>query len=318
MANNIQDTEGSNLCNQTCKKCSSGSCVNQSNGEDLFSQCTGVYTCSGFITRLRNVCNGSGVCADIDAAASDCLGTCANYCSSGNCINADTGAGTCIVATNSRVTSGGDGKCTSSVCVAGWSCGGAVVDSRDGKSYATVQIGSQCWMKQGLNIGTRIAGSSNQGTDCSSASAIQKYCYNDTDANCNSNNNPSYPDGGLYQWHQAMCGSTTEGVQGICPDGWHLPTTAEWTTLTTYLGGVSVAGGALKPGGSSGFEGNLAGYRRGPSFSFTDRTARGDFWASTPYSSKHAWYRELHASDATVFRSYALRQRSYTVRCIKN
>ncbi|PIU75308.1 MAG: hypothetical protein COS76_01505, partial [Candidatus Portnoybacteria bacterium CG06_land_8_20_14_3_00_39_12] len=41
----------------------------------------------------------------------------------------------------------------------------------------------------------------------------------------------TYPDGGLYQWNQAMCGSTTEGAQGICPAGWHIATDAEWCTL---------------------------------------------------------------------------------------
>jgi len=108
-----------------------------------------------------------------------------------------------------------------------WVCGDTITDIRDGRVYATVLIGTQCWFKQGLNVGTRIDGGSNQGTDCSSASAIQKYCYNDDEANCNSNNNPNYPDGGLYQWNQAMCGSTSPGAQGICPPGWHFPTDEE-------------------------------------------------------------------------------------------
>ena len=108
--------------------------------------------------------------------------------------------------------------------VKAWNCGDALVDSRDSKSYSTVLIGSQCWMRENLNVGTKITSCTNgyagvcttggdtvqdQGTSCSS---IQKYCYSDNEANCT-----TY--GGLYQWNQAMCGSTTEGAQGICPTG---------------------------------------------------------------------------------------------------
>ena len=117
VSNNTQDTEGSNVCNQTCKKCNgTGSCVNQASGENLFSQCSGAYTCSGYTTRLRNMCNGSGACAAIDASASDCSGICASYCSGGSCISTDTGTGTCTVSTNARVASGGDGSCSSGTC----------------------------------------------------------------------------------------------------------------------------------------------------------------------------------------------------------
>jgi len=64
------------------------------------------------------MCSGSGACADIDAVATDCSGMCSNYCSSGSCINADTGVGTCIVATN-KVANEEDGRCASGTCVAG-------------------------------------------------------------------------------------------------------------------------------------------------------------------------------------------------------
>jgi len=55
--------------------------------------------------------------------------------------------------------------------------------------------------------------------------------------------------GGLYQWDEAMQYSTTVGVQGICPTGWHLPADSEWTTLTTFLGGEIIAGGKMKEAG---------------------------------------------------------------------
>jgi len=70
------------------------------------------------------------------------------------------------------------------------SCGNPFTDSRDGKTYNTVQIGDQCWFKENLNVGTRINGVQEQ-TD---NSVIEKYCYADLESNCD-----IY--GGLYQWH---------------------------------------------------------------------------------------------------------------------
>ena len=81
------------------------------------------------------------------------------------------------------------------------SCGQPFTDTRDGKSYKTVQIGTQCWMAQNLNIGTKILGNADQTNN----NIIDKYCYGDDDANCN-----IY--GGLYQWNEAMQYLTTEGV----------------------------------------------------------------------------------------------------------
>ena len=146
--------------------------------------CLGIYACSGFLTRLRNTCNGAGSCADVDAAAGDCSGTCANYCSSGNCINTDTGAGTCTVSIDDRVISGGDGHCTSSDCIAdcrsnGVSCssggeccfGNCYIDT-DGDSYA------------GDSGTTTCRASASLGSDCDDSDGT-KYqyltCYTDSD-----------------------------------------------------------------------------------------------------------------------------------------
>ncbi len=101
-----------------------------------------------------------------------------------------------------------------------FTCGDTFTDTRAGNTYATVQIGEQCWMAENLNIGTLINGSSNQ-TD---NEIIEKYCYDDSEANCD-----IY--GGLFQWDEMMEYTTTEGLQGICMEGWHLPTDAEWCTL---------------------------------------------------------------------------------------
>ena len=226
-----------------------------------------------------------------------------------------------------------DGGCPSA-------CGDTLTDSRDGKTYATVLIGSQCWMKQNINIGTRIAGTSNQ-TD---NAIIEKYCYQDTDANCDSSNNPNYPDGGLYQWDEAMqyvasCNGTGEPpndacaapVQGICPSGWHIPSHYELTTLEKNVGSNPGAfpydesttgwlgtneGTNLKPNGSSGFEGNLAGYRS-TGGSFFSRGTYALIWSSLE-SGSSAWRRYLYSGFATVNRAASSELYGFSVRCVQD
>jgi len=101
-------------------------------------------------------------------------------------------------------------------------CSQPFTDSRDEQVYSVVQIGTQCWMAQNLNVGTIITG------DPSDNGIIEKYCYANDETNCD-----VY--GGLYKWNELMGYSTTPGIQGICPTGWHVPTDTEFTALTTYV-----------------------------------------------------------------------------------
>ena len=89
-----------------------------------------------------------------------------------------------------------------------------------GQAYQTVQIGYQCWMAENLNIGTLIQGENVMQDN----GAIEKYCYDDNPVNCD-----NY--GGLYQMDEMMQYTTQEGTQGICPNGWHIPTDEEWKIL---------------------------------------------------------------------------------------
>ena len=221
-----------------------------------------------------------------------------------------------------------------------WSCGQSITDSRDGKVYATVLIGSQCWMAQHINYGTLTAGTNNQGSDCPSVAETEKYCYSDTESNCTS-------DGALYQWAQAMCGAAScngtgappddacaTPVQGICPSGWHIPSHYEYTTLerevctsgtcatdfpyditTTGWRGTD-EGTKLKVGGSSGFEGLLAGYRSSNG-SFSNRGTRAYIWSSLE-SGSNAWNRSLSSSLAKVSRDAYGKLYGFSVRCIKD
>ena len=200
-----------------------------------------------------------------------------------------------------------------------WSCGDPLMDDRDGQSYNTVQIGTQCWMAENLNIGTRIDGVNDQTNN----SVIEKYCYNNFEDSCD-----VY--GGLYQWNEMMEYVNTIGTQGICPVGWHLPTNAEVILLFEFLGGTSIAGGAMKEIGltywsspntgatnSSGFSGYGNGYSY-PNGAFSNLKNYGYLWTSNE-NGNYAWNYYLKYSDAYFRRSSGYsKSYGFAVRCIKD
>ena len=116
-------TSGDGGC-PNCYTCSDPDIACEYHNEGTVDGCTGTYTCSGFTKRYWNACNGTGSCADVDSGAADCSGTCASYCVGGSCINTDTDPGTCTASTNARVSSDGDGHCTSAVCESDGSANG--------------------------------------------------------------------------------------------------------------------------------------------------------------------------------------------------
>ena len=130
------------------------------------------------------------------------------------------------------------------------------------------------------------------------------------------------------------CGSVTAGAQGICPVGWHIPTHDQFTTLeraicvsgtcttdfpfdtsTTGWRGTN-EGTNLKSGGSSGFNGLLAGYRYTDG-SFDYLTTSGYFWTSLQ-SGANAWLRDLSSGFATVYRTPYDKLYGVSVRCLKD
>jgi len=209
------------------------------------------------------------------------------------------------------------GGCSGGICYEPWFCGDSLIDSRDSKTYSTVQIDTQCWMAENLNVGTKLAAGT---TEPANNGTIEKWCYDNNDANCT-----TY--GGLYQWDEAMQYSETEGVQGICPVGWHIPTDAEYYTLESGLAtgtcsstrsgyDCDPAGTALKVGGSSGFEGILAG-RRFTGGSFGDLSSYAYFWSSS-VSGSSAWTRFLGSSSTAVGRTTYDQIYGFSVRCLKD
>lgn len=196
-----------------------------------------------------------------------------------------------------------------------WNCGDSVYYS--GKNYPTIQIGTQCWLQQNINAGTMING----GADAQNNSIIEKYCYNDDPVNCDVL-------GGLYSWDEMMQYSTDEGVQGICPYSWFLPTDAAWSVLVNFLGGEDVAGGKMKEAGlvhwgspntgatnESGFTA-LPGGRRNYDGAYAASGILGDFWSSTLNYPGNAWSRELNRNFASVARSGNSTSTGLSVRCV--
>jgi uncharacterized protein (TIGR02145 family) len=117
-----------------------------------------------------------------------------------------------------------------------------VMDS-DLQYYKTVKIGTQIWMAENLNTGTRIGSALPKDNGI-----IEKYCFYYNEHNCE-----IY--GGLYQWDEMMQYHQADNgiigtTQGVCPVGWHIPTSKEWLTLINFLGGTDVAGGKLKETGT--------------------------------------------------------------------
>jgi uncharacterized protein (TIGR02145 family) len=193
-------------------------------------------------------------------------------------------------------------------------CLGISTVSYTGKTYNTVEIGDQCWIKENLDVGVMIPGSQDQGNN----SVIEKYCYNNDPNNC-------YIYGGLYQWNEAMKYSTSPGTQGICPLGWHIPTLTEFEILKAA---VNSDGNALKAigqgsgGGSgtntSGFSALLAGYRTyiGP---FFDLGHFATFWSSAEeYDATYAGILYMYYEDSIVGQGGSHKVTGNSVRCLKD
>jgi len=209
--------------------------------------------------------------------------------------------------------------------------------SYGGKNYNTVQIGTQCWFKENLNVGIMLdsAGTmpTNPAPTANTPSTVQKWCYDNSTTNCTN-------EGGLYTWAEAnglpvSCLTTTctPTPQGICPTDWHIPTDAEQYILENYLKtsgqtcdanrvdewDCSDAGTKLKSGGNSGFNALLAGYRH-KSSDFMSKMDAAYFWSSSRYPNddSEARSRILSGERTGVHRLGCDKEYGKSVRCLKN
>lgn len=200
-----------------------------------------------------------------------------------------------------------------------FNCGDTLIDIRDGKRYATILIGSQCWLQDNLNFGKMIRHSSSQ----SNNSFFEKYCYDDDSTNCS-----LY--GGLYQWNEVMNYSTNEGTQGLCPNGWHLPSDIEWKTLEMFLGMSKTSADSnrvfrgtnqttkLIVGGSSKFNAQLSGGFNGNTQLFEGISKLTLLWTSTMDTESLTYRRGLYDFETRVWRSNGSPDYGYCVRCLSN
>lgn len=216
---------------------------------------------------------------------------------------------------------------------------GTMIDTRDNKQYKTVKIGDQVWMAENLNFDPGQGGSGDAKYDWS-------WCHNNKAEHCD-------VAGRFYTWAAAIdsvklatdadktmdcgygkeCGLDSAGsatlIQGICPDGWHLPNNGEWNSLFTAVGGSGKAGTLLKS--QTGWYGNGNGpdafgftaLSVGRSYSYASFDFDGlyaYFWSVTENDSSYAYgmYLYYRGDDvgAGLFDSY--KNYGFSVRCVKD
>lgn len=207
-----------------------------------------------------------------------------------------------------------------------------IIDPRDGNHYNVVKIGNQIWMAENLKYLPDVVGPV---TGSNTTPYYYVYGYNGTNLSLAraSSNYTTY--GVLYNWSAAMAGSSSSasnpsGVQGVCPTGWHLPSDAEWTELTDFLGGSSVAGGKLKETGTTHWSSPNTGATNQKGFTalpggdrntgevFLDMGYFGIWWSATENNANSSWYRYLYYHSDEAGRHSNLKELGISVRCVRD
>ena len=211
------------------------------------------------------------------------------------------------------------------------SCSGTISDY-DGNYYNIIQIGEQCWMAENLKYLPSVVG---PGTGSQTTPHYYVYGYNGTDVNAAKATTNYATYGVLYNWTAAMNGAESSdanpsGVQGICPDGWHLPSDAEWTQLTDFLGGVNLAGGKLKETGTTHWNSPNTGATNETGFKALPGGLRylygafnyigygGYWWSATELHTNTAWLRDMDYGSSDVFRYNDYKGLGFSVRCLRD
>ncbi len=283
---------------------------------NFWQDCSGLWN-GNAVEDCAGICNGT--------TEEDCIWICGGYALIDDC-NACSGGNSGHVA-NSDMDCNGEcfGSAITNVC--NYCVGGSTgfdsdycpVTDYDGNTYETVTIGTQTWMAENLKTthykdGSVIPNITNN-SEWGGLSTGAYGDYNNDPANAN-----TY--GRLYNWYAAV------DSRGVCPEGWHVPTDAEWTVLTDYLGGTTVAGGKLKETGTShwnspntgatnesGFTALPGGYRDLSNGNYLDMGSYGYFWSSTAYNSDSAWYRYLNYYNSNVLRYNYYKHYGFSIRC---
>ena len=195
------------------------------------------------------------------------------------------------------------------------------VTDMDGNVYNTVMIDKQLWMKENLNV-THYS----DGTSIPNIQDDTQWQNLLTGAYCDYNNIPdsSTTYGRLYNWY-AVADS-----HNLCPDGWHVPSDAEWATLIEVLGAEGIAGGKLKETGTThwispnNYATNQSGFTALPG---GDRNYDGAFngigvyaawWSSTGTDATNASSYGVHTNYSIIINPHFSKNDGDYVRCIRN
>ncbi len=218
-----------------------------------------------------------------------------------------------------------------------WTCGDSITDARDNKRYATVSINSKCWMAQNLNYGTKINTTVNQTNN----SLPEKYCIGNNESACS-----TY--GAHYQWDEMMnytvaSSTNPSGRQGLCPEGWHIPSDAEYCEMETFLDPTvscasytytgTDAGGQMKTTGTSQWDSPNTGATNASGFSALPAGTLGSngnwtgvhiltiFWTTNEVVTTGdiaAATHELRNDTSQVRRYYHYKSDVMSVRCVRD
>jgi uncharacterized protein (TIGR02145 family) len=191
----------------------------------------------------------------------------------------------------------------------------------DGNVYHIVAIGTQDWLVENLKV-----------THYRNGDAIPNVTIDTlwekltTGAYCDYNNTPgnSATYGRLYNWY------AVNDNRKIAPTGWHVPTDAEWTILTTFLGGEAVAGAKLKETGTTHWQDPNSGATNENGFTGLPGGSRhfdglfdyigfgGVWWSSTSENDNDSWTRYLDYGNIDVYRDLNLKRHGASVRCVRD
>lgn len=207
------------------------------------------------------------------------------------------------------------------------SCFSHFSKSREDSTFKTIQIGSQEWMAENLDVihfrngDTIFEANSYEEWEQATIKAIPAWCYYNNDPE----NGKKY--GKLYNWW------AVSDPRGLAPEGWHIPSDEEWIELAEYLGGIDIAGAKMKSetgwkdngngNNQSGFSGLPGGYRshERPGFlggPFYEEGLSAHFWSTTRYLVDNVWSRNLSSQNSNLGKKSYVRTAGLSVRCIKD
>lgn len=199
----------------------------------------------------------------------------------------------------------------------------------DNRNYPVVQIGKQIWMAENLAYLPKVSPAT-EGSDKIQFYYVYGYNGSDVKAAKATVNYTKY--GVLYNWAAAMNGAASSntnpsGVKGICPEGWHLPSDAEWTELENAIGGSGVAGSKLKSksgwiadnknSDEFGFNALPAGHRYYGS-TFFGNGSNASFWTATKKDAVYGYSRSIDYNYDDIEHSESIEDNGFSIRCIKD